>query len=161
MARKYKCYGTCGEKYDKEDLILHSNKNYCKACYEKTIKDSDDRIILYNLIKTHYGVAFPTSMHLAQIKKVKENYTYEDMILGLRYCVEVLKLKLKPNMGFGYVSNNIENAKLHYKEMSRKQTQNDNIFSDNMLIEEKVKISKLDNTNMFRKSKIINLEDLI
>ena len=162
MARLYKCYGTCGNKYEKTELVVHSNKNYCKQCYEKMIREVESRQTLYNLIKTHYGVTFPTSMHLAQIKKVKElNYTYDDMILGLRYCVDVLHLKFRPNMGFGYVSNNIEAAKMHYKELEEKQQHNDNIFSDNILQHKTVKVAKIDNTNNLKKSKFINLEDIL
>ena len=165
--RKYKCYGTCGEKYTKDNLIIHSNKNYCKQCYEKVTKDNDDRVILYNLIKKHYNVTFPTSMHLAQIKKVKENgYTYEDMILGLRYCIDVLRLKLNGKMGFGYVSNNIEAAKQYYKEQEQKAAIVENIFADNIFTDTfttstVVKVAKLDNTNTLRQSKMINLEDIL
>ena len=83
------------------------------------------------------------------------------MILGLRYCVDVLHLKLKPNMGFGYVSNNIEAAKMHYKELEEKQQHNDNIFSDNVLQHKTVKVAKIDNTNNLKKSKFINLEDIL
>lgn len=160
--RKLKCYGYCGEKYEKSELLVYSNKNYCKSCYEKVIKENDDRVTLYNLIKSNYNVVFPTSMHLAQIKRCKDmGYTYYDMILGLRYCIDVLKLKFNPKMGFGYVTNNIEHAKLHYKEMSKRQISNDNIFEEDILTQKVVKVAKIDMTNTFKESKKIKLEDII
>lgn len=162
MSRKYKCYGTCGEKHSNEEMIIHSNKRYCKICYENKINEEEDRRNLYNLIKRSYNVTFPTSMHLAQIKKAKDNgYTYYDMILGLNYCNEVLKLQLNPRLGFGYVTNNIEAAKMHYKEIEEKNKKNNNIFLTEETIVEKVVAKKIDNTNEFMKSKMINMEDLI
>ena len=101
-------------------------------------------------------------MHLAQIKKAKENgYTYDDMIQGLNYCNEVLRLQLNPRLGFGYVTNNIEAAKMHYKELRNKNQNIDNIFLTEEKIVEKVVARKIDNTNEFMKSKMINMEDLI
>ena len=162
MSRKYKCYGTCGEKYENDSMVMHSNKRYCKPCYEQKIRDEEDRKTLYNLIRKSYNVTFPTSMHLAQIKKAKENgYTYDDMIQGLNYCNEVLRLQLNPRLGFGYVTNNIEAAKMHYKELRNKNQNIDNIFLTEEKIVEKVVTRKIDNTNEFMKSKMINMEDLI
>lgn len=160
--RKLKCYGYCGQKYEKSELLVYSNKNYCKSCYEKTIKENDDRVTLYNLIKSSYNVIFPTSMHLAQIKRCKDNgYSYEDMILGLRYCLDVLRLKFNPKMGFGYVVNNIEAAKVYFEEMSKRQISNDNIFEESILSQKVVKVAKIDMTNTFKESKKIKLEDII
>ena len=160
--RKYKCYGTCGEKYKETEMVVHSNKRYCKSCYEKKIAEIDARTTLYNLIKKHYKVAFPTSMHLAQIKKVKElGYSYDDMILGLRYCVDVLHLQLNPKLGFGYVGNNIEAAKMYFEEQKRKQQHNSNIFSENIMQKKTVKVAKIDNTNKLKQSRMINLDDIL
>lgn len=160
--RKYKCYGTCNEKFEKEHLFVYSNKNYCKNCYDKVVKNNEDRVALYCLIKNSYGVTFPTSMHLAQIKRLKDQgYTYEDMILGMTYCINVLKMKFNPKMGFGYIANNIEQAKMHYEDVKRKS---DNIFEtfDNKNFEsKKVVVAKIDNSNALRESKIINLEDIL
>ena len=62
MSRKYKCYGTCGEKYENDLMVIHSNKRYCKSCYEQKIRDEEDRKTLYNLIRKSYNVTFPTSI---------------------------------------------------------------------------------------------------
>lgn len=160
--RKYKCYGTCNEKYENDVMIIHSNKRYCSTCYENKIQEEEDRRTLYNLIKTSYKVTFPTSMHLAQIKKAKDNgYTYNDMIQGLNYCNEVLRLQLNPKLGFGYVTNNIEAAKMHYEEMRNKNKNIENIFFTEPASVQKVVAKKINDTNEFIKSKMINMEDLI
>lgn len=162
MARLYKCYGSCGEKYEQTSMIVHSNKRYCKTCLEKKIQDEEDRNELYSLIRFHYGVTFPTSLHLAQIKRCKDNgYSYNDMVIGMKFCLDVLHMKFTPSMGFGYVTNNIEAAKEHYKKQKEKQISNDNIFSDNIFESAKIVVTKPDNRNLFKESKMINLEDIL
>ena len=43
MSRLLKCYGYCNEKYEKENLINHNGKNYCKPCLDKFLKEQRDR----------------------------------------------------------------------------------------------------------------------
>lgn len=159
--RLYKCYGKCSEKYEKDKLILHNGKNYCHSCYHQMISENDSRVALYNLIKVHYGVKFPTSMHLAQIKKMKESYTYDDMIIGLNYCVNVLKFRFNPNHGLGYVTNNIEAALYNHKEQKERDKKNNNMFLNSTITHEKVQVASIDETNQLKKSKLINLEDIL
>lgn len=159
--RKCKCYGNCGEKYLKKDLTQYSNKNYCHSCYEKVVKENEDRVTLYNMIKDNYKVTFPTLMHLAQIKRCKEEgYSYEDMIKAMNYCISILKLSFGPNMGFGWISNHMEEAKEFYrKEAERTKSMFENY--NNTTEDKKVLINKIDNTNTFKESKMIRLEDIL
>lgn len=160
--RKYKCYGTCGEKYLKEEMLVHSNKKYCKKCYEEVIKETEDRQNLYNLIKMHYGVTFPTKMHLAQIKNEKnKGYSYYDMILAINYCVNVLHMRFNPKMGFGYVSNKLEDAKIYYHKQEIQKMKALELYNDKVVEEHRVIVEKLDNTNKLKAEKTIGLEDIL
>lgn len=160
--RQLKCYGSCGKKYPIEELKKYSNKNYCEKCYDEVVKINDDRVALYNMIKTHYNVTFPTSLHLGQIKRLKDKgYSYEDMTKGLTYCVNKLNMKFESQMGFGWVSNNIEEALKYYKEI---EVKNNNIFetiNEKTFESQKVVIRKPNETNSFKESKIIKLEDIL
>ena len=66
--REYKCYGTCGKKYQKEFLVKVSSKNYCKTCASEIEKQKKDREVLYKTIQTVFNIPFPNGMMLKQIK---------------------------------------------------------------------------------------------
>ena len=162
MARLLKCYGSCNEKHEKQFLINHNGRNYCKKCYEEVVKSQEDMKTLYSLIKRHYNVTFPTSMHLSQIKRAKDNgYSYEDLIKAMNYCVDKLNMKFNPKMGFGWVTNKIEEAKEYYKQEYERQNQVNNIFDSSLFKVESVKIKKIDKTNTYRESKKIKWEDIL
>lgn len=157
--RKYKCYGSCGEKYDKTMLAIHAGKNYCQSCYLELIEEKSNMEVLYNLIRRIYSVTFPTAMHLGQIKRLKgQGYKYRDLVLAANYYIKNGGKRLNANMGFGYISNCIEVA-LH--EVKKTNDINEkNMFEkvdDNItIISTKVEIE-----NKYKKSKIINLEDIL
>lgn len=161
--RKLKCYGKCNEKYEKDYLTKFGGKNYCKECYKIVCKDNDDRVTLYNMIKTYYRVTFPTGLHLRQIKNQIDNgYSYEDIIKAFNYTLKVKRItNFSPNMGLGWVTNNMEAGIKFYKD---EQKRNINIFQT---YDEKskevaeIKVAKLDNTNKYKESKIIKLEDIL
>lgn len=160
LAKLLKCYGYCNEKYEKDELIKHTNgKNYCRSCLDKMLKDQTDREELYSTIKELYDVSYPTGFMLRQIKEYKEikGYTYKSMTLTLRYCVDELGLSFDANMGVGIIPHQYEKAKLDYL---KKQKQKDNFIEiDTTPIV--VKISKIDNENRLKNEKLIDLEDLI
>lgn len=158
--RLLKCYGDCGNKYEKDKLKSHGGKNYCEKCYESKVSEYEERGILYGKIKDYYGVTFPTKFHLAQIKRIKDNgYSYKDMYLALEYCKKELKMNFDPTMGFGWVENKLEESILHYKNKEDNDKKFENVFGYVQPQVEKVKV-KLDDTNTFRQSKLIKLEDL-
>ena len=158
--RLLKCYGYCNEKYEKEDLIKHSNgKNYCKPCLDKFIKEQEDREELYKTIRELYKVSYPTGMMLKQIKEYKEinKYSYKGMTLTLRYCVDELKLTFNPGMGVGIIPHQYEKAKIDF---FKKKQQQDN-FCDIDTTPVIIKIAKIDNENKLKKEKMIDLEELL
>lgn len=99
MARLLKCYGTCGEKYEKVFLTNDGGKNYCERCLNKKHKDKEDRNSLYKLICELYDVTYPTGMMLKQIKQFREEngYTFKDIEYTLLYIRDY-----KNNIDFHY-----------------------------------------------------------
>ena len=160
--REYKCYGTCGEKYEKQLLTNHNGKNYCSKCLEEMFVNKENMQTLYNLIKRHYNVTFPTSMHLSQIKNCKnQGYNYEDMIIAFNYCIDVLHTKLNPKMGFGWISSKIEEAKEHNREENERKSQVSDVYDDQLFKVESVKVAKIDITNTYKEEKKIKWEDIL
>lgn len=161
--RKLKCYGKCNEKYEKDKLKVFRGKNYCEKCYEKVVKDNDDRVVLYNMIKTYYGVTFPTGMHLRQIKnQLNLGYTYGDLIKAFNYTLKIKKMtQFNQTMGLGWITNNIEAALKFYKDEEKRAVNIFETYDENSNVETKVKVAKLDNTNKYKESKIISLEDIL
>lgn len=160
VSRLYKCYGYCNEKYEKDILIKHTNgKNYCPACLEKMIKEQNDRNSLYNKIRQFYNVSYPTGMMLKQIKDYKEinGYTYKGMELTLVYCKEVLNLEFKSTMGVGIIPHQYEKAKQHFIEKQKRI----NNHKDVEIKEIVVNVRYIDTNNYYKKSKLINLEEVI
>ncbi len=71
--RLYKCYGSCEQKYTKDQLIEHvKGKRYCEKCLNELIREQKDREELYQTIQTLYNVNFPTGMMLKQISQYKD-----------------------------------------------------------------------------------------
>lgn len=162
MSRQYKCYGSCNQKYEKEKLVNHNNKNYCNECYKETLKNQNDMKTLYNLIKTHYQITFPTSMHLAQIKQAKsKGYSYEDMVITMNYCINNLNMKFNPKMGFGWVTNKIEEAKAYFIEENERKSQVTDVYDENLFKVDKVKVTSIKIENTYKESKKVKWEDIL
>ena len=157
--RLLKCYGYCNEKYEKENLINHNGKNYCRSCLDKFLKEQQDREELYNTIKDLYDVSYPTGMMLKQIKEYKEvnGYSYKGMTLTLKYCLDELKLTFHSNMGVGIIPHQYEKAKLDYINKLKQQENFIEIDTTPVVIQ----ISKIDNENRLKKEKLIDLEGLL
>ena len=51
MARLSTCKG-CGKKLQPEEKYSHASKTYCKECYEKILRDSDEYKQLIEFICT-------------------------------------------------------------------------------------------------------------
>ncbi len=57
--RLLKCYGDCGNKYEREQLVKFGGQNHCKPCAEKKEKDKKDREILYKQYKQSIKYLIP------------------------------------------------------------------------------------------------------
>lgn len=123
MSRLLKCYGTCNEKYTKENLIKHSNKNYCEKCLNQMLKDKKDREILYDTIQKVYNIPYPSGQMLRQIAmfKADRNYTYEGMTKTVCYLVKVMKSTPYKNGGLAFIPHYYDSAIHYYNELDRRQ----------------------------------------
>lgn len=159
MARKYICYGTCNEKYLKEELINHSGKNYCKKCYDTKLQEQKDRQDLYSYIKEIYNISFPTGYMLKSIKQYQEDYGYKlkGILLTLQYCKEIKKMTFNAAMGLGIVPYEYENAKAYWIERNRKMKNH----KDCEVSEEVVVITTFKEDNAYKQNKLISWEDIL
>lgn len=159
MARLYVCYGVCNKKHEKEALINHNGKNYCKDCYDKKMKENNDRVELYNYIKEIYSISFPTGYMLKSIKQFQDDYGYKlkGIYLTLKYCKEIKKMSFNPKMGLGIVPYEYENAKAYWIERNKKMK----AHKDVEIKPETVVITGLSNKNHFKDSKLISWEGIL
>lgn len=168
MTRLLKCYGYCNNKYPKEELKklnLNKNssnpgKNYCKSCYEKKLKEHNDRNELYQFIQKSYNLDFPTGLMLRQIKQFYEErgYTYKNMRFTLDYVFNIKKT-YKPVIKFGlamipYFHDEMIN---YYKELKSKR--------ENLEIKQvktiHVKRKPFETNESYKFNKLINMEELL
>lgn len=155
----YKCYGSCNEKHLKENMKQISNKNYCLCCYDAVIQERADREELIQYIKYAYNISFPSSFMLKQIKEFQEirGYKLKGMTLTLRYIKEVLKMPLNHRYGLGIIGTYYESAKTHYIEQQKRQANHKDVKIETKTIV----VKKATAENNYKKSLLINLEDLI
>jgi len=159
MARQYKCYGFCGEKYPKEELQLYKTHNHCKPCYERKVKETEDREELYRMVCQLFNLNFPTGLMLRQIKQFREerNYTYKNIYFTIDYIVRLQKVKLQPQYGIALVPHYYDEMLRYYKNLQEKRA--------NTVIQEKTKvkvyIEPTPLVNEYREKKFINMEDLL
>ena len=104
MARLSTCKG-CGKKLQPEEKYNHASKTYCKECYEKILRDSDEYKQLIEFICTNYEIERPTGFMLKQIKDMRTEYgwSYAAMTYTLWYCKEVLGKQLIEKYGVAFV----------------------------------------------------------
>lgn len=156
--RLLKCYGYCSEKYPKDELINFKNKNYCKPCYQKRVKEIKDRNTLYETIKERYRITYPTGMMLAQIKDFTENRGYSLSLINytINYIADYKRnIKLNPQYGLSIIPHIIDEAKLFLIAENRNQK------SASKIKEEPIKIS-VKETGVIRNNginKLISMED--
>lgn len=162
MARMYKCYGTCGNKYEAEEMSVLGGKKYCFSC--KEAKESKEKAMkeLYATIKRLYNINFPTGLMLKQIKQYAEerSYTYEGMTQTLKY-LQNKGVAFNPTYGLGLISYEYENAQAFFKQ--QEQIAIASIFSNGKaeFDEVIVKTAKPNNVNAIKRERLIDLEELI
>lgn len=119
-----KCYGECGEKFEKSEMLQISGKNYCEPCYSKKTKDTKDREELYQYLQKTYNLSFPTGLMLRQIKTLKEErgYTYKNIRFTLDYIFNIRKA-YSPDLKFGIamVPHFYDEMIGYYKNLSEKR----------------------------------------
>lgn len=160
MARLLKCYGTCGEKYQKEDMVQIKNVNYCRPCHIKKLKDADIRKKLYLFIQTEYKLTFPTGLMLRQIKEFHDTrgYELEDILETLRFLKYNKKETFIIKYGIARVPYFIDEA-IAYRERMAALTSQDNKVEERTKILNKKTI--LFNKNERLDKKIIDMGGIL
>lgn len=168
MVRLLKCYGYCNEKHPKENLIkLNLNKNssnpgqnYCKSCYEKKIKDHNDREDLYKYLQESFNLNFPTGLMLRQIKDFRNNrgYSYKNIRFTLNYVFNIKKTH-KPVTKFGIaIVPYFHDEMIEYFKRLKEKRDNFVIGSNNV---RKVTLPPFETNDSYRNTKFINMEALL
>jgi hypothetical protein len=127
--RLLKCYGEYCQKHDikhpKSELIKHSGKNYCKTCYDKLIKDKEDRGKLYSYVAEIYDISYPTPLMMKHIKEMKETYgwSYKRIYALINYVVTYKKI-LDPKYGLRYYANDYQEMVNYYAEKKKRKENN-------------------------------------
>lgn len=129
MARLYKCYGMCGEKFEIQHMKQIGNKNHCPKCFEVVTKERTDRAELYEYIKYAFNISYPTNYMLKQIKDFIEIrcYKLKGITLTLKYIKEILKLNLNPKFGIAIVATYYEIAKDFYIKQRQRALKHEDI----------------------------------
>lgn len=159
--RLLRCYGYCGKKYPKDELVKYGGKNHCKPCASRKEKEQQDRDLLYKTIQKVYNIPFPNGQMLRQIKMFKEerNYTYEGMTKTLCYFVKIQRKQPLLQAGLSFLPYYYDSAIKYYEDLEEKR-------KNTVVVENNIKIIKITprkhnkREELIRK-RIINLEGLL
>lgn len=162
MARLLKCYGNCGQKYPKEQLIQYKSKNYCNDCYKKKKIDDEGRHTLHEVISKVYEIPYPTGQMLRQMKTFREerNYSYENQAKALLYGKFILKKVMKSSYGLGLIPYIIDDAVRYYDEQvaKAKSMEGKKVQHESKIVKKKTVVFEKDEK---LKQKLIPMEDLL
>ena len=159
MARLSTCNG-CGKKLQPEEKYKHSSKTYCKECFRKFERESEEYKQLIKFICDNYELDEPTGFMLKQIKELKNDYGYSylSMTYTLWYCKEVLNKSLVEKYGVALIKYYYDEAKEYYLQQERLKEQVDKL-SDTAI---KTKVIKHTSNNSNKKTaSLIDLGNLL
>ena len=159
MARLVKCYGTCGEKHSSDEMEKLSGKNFCPECYIKEKTNRENREAVYRVIAHAYDLQMPTTLMKKHVKDMHENYgwSYKRILALADYVFNKKKIKmLDMKYGVKHLENYHQEMNEYY--IKRKRQKDLNKGKENP---KETKVIKGNfNNNTYKKSKIINLEEL-
>lgn len=91
MARALKCYGTCGNKYPKEELINYKGNNYCFKCHKEKLMREKFAQKVCDIFK----IKAPGPRIWAERKRIQETFGFTDetLIMTLEYIFNVKQVK--------------------------------------------------------------------
>lgn len=159
MARLSICK-CCGKKLQLEEKYSHASKTYCKECYKKILRDSDEYKQLIEFICVNYEIERPTGFMLKQIKDMRTEYgwSYASMTYTLWYCKEVLGKQLIEKYGIALVKHFYEEASDYYSQQEKIKEQIKKL--ENVEVKTKV-VKRNQNTSNNANSSLINLANLL
>ena len=135
------------------------NANHCPECYERKVKETEDRERLYKFLCEYFKLSFPSGLMLKQIKQFREerNYTYKNIQFTVDYIVRIKKLNLQVQYGIALVPHYYDEMIRYYKDL--KERREKTVIKE---VETKTVIIKVPTfENKYRERKFINMEGLI
>lgn len=159
MARLVKCYGTCGEKHSSDKMEKLSGKNFCPECYIKEKTNRDNRDAVYRVIAHAYDLQMPTTLMKKHVKDMHENYgwSYKRILALADYAFNKKKIKM---LDMKYGVKHLENYHQEMNEYYIKRKRQKDLNKGKKNPKETKVIKGNFNNNTYKKSKIINLEEL-
>ena len=159
MARLVKCYGTCGEKHSSDEMIKLSGKNYCPKCYDIERTNRDNRDAVYRVIAHAYDLQMPTTLMKKHVKDMHENYgwSYKRILALADYVFNKKKINM---LDMKYGVKHLENYHQEMNEYYIKRKRQKDLNKGKKNLKETKVIKGNFNDNTYKKSKIINLEEL-
>lgn len=159
MARLVKCYGTCGEKHSSDEMIKLSGKNYCPKCYDIERTNRDNRDAVYRVIAHAYDLQMPTTLMKKHVKDMHENYgwSYKRILALADYVFNKKKINM---LDMKYGVKHLENYHQEMNEYYIKRKRQKDLNKGKKNPKETKVIKGNFNDNTYKKSKIINLEEL-
>ena len=159
MARLVKCYGTCGEKHSSDEMEKLSGKNFCPECYIKEKTNRENREAVYRVIAHAYDLQMPTTLMKKHVKDMHENYgwSYKRILLLADYVFNKKKIKM---LDMKYGVKHLENYHQEMNEYYIKRKRQKDLNKGKKNPKETKVIKGNFNDNTYKKSKIINLEEL-
>ena len=159
MARLVKCYGTCGEKHSSDEMEKLSGKNFCPECYIKEKTNRENREAVYRVIAHAYDLQMPTTLMKKHVKDMHENYgwSYKRILALADYVFNKKKIKM---LDMKYGVKHLENYHQEMNEYYIKRKRHKDLNKGKKNPKETKVIKGNFNDNTYKKSKIINLEEL-
>lgn len=159
MARLVKCYGTCGEKHSSDEMEKLSGKNFCPECYIKEKTNRENREAVYRVIAHAYDLQMPTTLMKKHVKDMHENYgwSYKRILALADYVFNKKKINM---LDMKYGVKHLENYHQEMNEYYIKRKRQKDLNKGKKNPKETKVIKGNFNNNTYKKSKIINLEEL-
>ena len=159
MARLVKCYGTCGEKHSSDEMEKLSGKNFCPECYIKEKTNRENREAVYRVIAHAYDLQMPTTLMKKHVKDMHENYgwSYKRILALADYVFNKKKINM---LDMKYGVKHLENYHQEMNEYYIKRKRQKDLNKGKRNPKETKVIKGNFNDNTYKKSKIINLEEL-
>ena len=159
MARLVKCYGTCGEKHSSDEMRKLSGKNYCTKCYDIERTNRENRDAVYRVIAHAYDLQMPTTLMKKHVKDMHENYgwSYKRILALADYVFNKKKINM---LDMKYGVKHLENYHQEMNEYYIKRKRQKDLNKGKKNPKETKVIKGNFNDNTYKKSKIINLEEL-
>ena len=159
MARLVKCYGTCGEKHSSDEMRKLSGKNFCPECYIKEKTNRENREAIYRVIAHAYDLQMPTTLMKKHVKDMHENYgwSYKRILALADYVFNKKKINM---LDMKYGVKHLENYHQEMNEYYIKRKRQKDLNKGKKNPKETKIIKGNFNDNTYKKSKIINLEEL-